>query len=146
MGRWAGKRVGDGVQLSLSATVFAQFDLGATSYDLLNSDFVIGLPITIRHGAFSMRLRPYHQSSHLGDEYLLREPSNRHDRVNLSFESMEGIVSIDAGPVRVYGGEWVRHPTGNSTRSAYATRDSAFTLAASECPLHYDVRAHSSIG
>jgi hypothetical protein len=104
LGRWSGARPGDGLQLSLSAGVFAQFDLGADSYDLLNADYVIGLPITLRNGWFSTRLRVYHQSSHLGDEYLLREPPDRQDRENLSFESAEMIVSADAGALRVYGG------------------------------------------
>ena len=104
LGRWSGKHPGDGVQLSLSASVFAQFDLGAPSYDLLNADYVIGVPLTIRRGRGSLRLRLYHQSSHLGDEYLLREPAARRDRENLSFESAEAIVSVDAGPLRLYGG------------------------------------------
>jgi hypothetical protein len=104
LGRWNGSRPGDGVQLSLSAAVFAQFDLGAPSYDLVNADYVVGLPLTIRRGRTSMRLRIYHQSSHLGDEYLLREPASRRNRENLSFESLEGTLSIDAGALRLYGG------------------------------------------
>jgi hypothetical protein len=104
LGRWTGSRLGDGVQFSLTAGVFAQFDLGTESYDLLNSDFVVGLPVTVRRGWFSTRLRLYHQSSHLGDEYLLREPADRQDRQNLTFESLEWILSADGGPLRVYGG------------------------------------------
>jgi Protein of unknown function (DUF1207) len=104
LGRWSGKHPGDGVQLSLSAGVFAQFDLDAQSYDLLNADYMIGLPLTIRRGRSSMRLRLYHQSSHLGDEYLSREPATRRDRENLSFEAVEAILSFDASALRVYGG------------------------------------------
>lgn len=104
LGRWAGAHPGDGVQLSLSAAVFAQFDLGAPSYDLLNADYIIGIPVTMRRGRGSMRLRLYHQSSHLGDEYLLREPPARRDRENLSFEALEATLSLDAGAFRVYGG------------------------------------------
>lgn len=104
LGRWNGSRPGDGVQVSLTAGVFAQFDLGTTSYDLVNADYVVGIPVTIRRGWFSTRLRLYHQSSHLGDEYLLREPPDRQDREDLSFESLEWILSADAGPLRVYGG------------------------------------------
>ena len=104
LGRWAGKHHGDGVQLSVTAAVFAQFDLDSPSYDLLNADYMVGLPLTIRRGKGSLRLRVYHQSSHLGDEYLLREPAQRRDRENLSFESLEGILSIDAGALRLYGG------------------------------------------
>lgn len=46
--------------------------------------------------------RAYHQSSHLGDEFLLR---NRVDRVNLSYEAVDLKLSFDlpAG-FRLYGG------------------------------------------
>lgn len=104
LGRWNGSRPGDGVQFSLAAGVFAQFDLGTESYDMLNADYVVGLPITMRRGWFSTRLRLYHQSSHLGDEYLLREPPDRQDREDLSFEALEWLLSADAGPLRLYGG------------------------------------------
>ena len=104
LGRWNGSRPGDGVQLALTAGVFAQFDLGTESYDLLNADYVVGFPLTLRQGWFSARIRIYHQSSHLGDEYLLREPPDRQDRENLTFEALEWILSGDAGPLRVYGG------------------------------------------
>jgi hypothetical protein len=104
LGRWNRGRPGDGVQLSVTAGVFAQFDLSTHSYDLLNADYVVGLPITIRSGWFSTRVRLYHQSSHLGDEYLLREPPDRQDRENLSFEALEWLLSADAGPLRVFGG------------------------------------------
>jgi hypothetical protein len=106
LARWGTSAAGNGVQLSLSGAIFAQFDLGADSYDLLNADYIVGIPLTIRRNAFSMRLRIYHQSSHLGDEFLLR--SEHPERENLSFESAEGLVSIDAGAVRFYGGgEWL---------------------------------------
>ena len=104
LGRWSGERHGDGVQLSVTAGVFAQFDLGSPSADLLNADYMVGLPLTIRRGKGSLRMRVYHQSSHLGDEYLLREPAQRRDRENLSFESLEAILSLDAGALRVYAG------------------------------------------
>jgi hypothetical protein len=104
LGRWNGKAPGDGLQFGLSAGVFAQFDLGTSSYDLLNADYVVGLPVTFRRGWFSTRVRLYHQSSHLGDEYLLREPPDRQNRENLSFEAVDWIISVDVGPMRIYGG------------------------------------------
>jgi hypothetical protein len=93
---------GNGIQLGLAGSVFAQFDLGSASYDLLNADYLIGLPLTFRAGPISGRVRPYHQSSHLGDEFLLRP--NRPTRQNLSFESLEGLLSIDILALRIYGG------------------------------------------
>jgi len=99
--RWAGANTGDGVQIGISAGVFAQFDLSTPSFDLLNADYVVGVPLTLRRGGFSSRLRLYHQSSHLGEEFLLREEP---ERVNLAFESLEFILSRSMGPARLYGG------------------------------------------
>ncbi len=103
--RVSGGKAGNGLQLGLSGAVFAQFDVNTPSIDLLNADYVIALPLTFRAGAFSLRARIYHQSSHLGDELLLRpEPP---ERENLSFEAADLIVSVDAGPLRTYaGGEY----------------------------------------
>lgn len=99
--RSAGSRSGDGFQLSVVGSVFAQLNLDAPSFDLINADYIIGLPLTHRNGGFSGRLRVYHQSSHLGDEFLLaREP----ERINLSFESAELLLSQELGPLRIYGG------------------------------------------
>ncbi len=99
--RYNGPRVGEGIQVGLAANVYAQFDLDTPSNDLVNADYVVGLPVTMRRGPVSCRLRVYHQSSHLGDEFLLHTTIQR---VNLSYESGEGILSVDLGPARVYGG------------------------------------------
>jgi hypothetical protein len=95
-------RPGNGVQFGVAGEVFAQFDLGSASYDLLNADYMIGLPLTFRLGWFSGRARLYHQSSHLGDEFLLR--TNPPKRENLSFESLELLASVDISALRLYGG------------------------------------------
>jgi hypothetical protein len=100
--RVAGARPGDGVQLGLAGAVFAQFDVATPSFDLLNADYIISLPLTFRRGRLSGRARIAHQSSHLGDEFLLRpEPP---DRENLSFESAALLLSSDMGALRLYGG------------------------------------------
>jgi hypothetical protein len=93
---------GNGFQLGVAGSVFAQFDLGTASYDLLNADYLIGIPLTFRIANFSGRARVYHQSSHLGDEFLLR--TNPPKRENLSFETAELLLSIDVSALRVYGG------------------------------------------
>ena len=120
LARWGGPRRGEGLQIGLEAGVFAQFDLNRPSFDLVNQDYVVGLPVTFRHGAFSNRLRIYHQSSHLGDEFLLRA---RIQRENFAFESLEEIVSWDFAFVRAYGGgELVfnEQPEGVATSLAHA--------------------------
>lgn len=88
-------------EISVAAGVFSQFNLGTRSNDLINSDFTIGFPFAYRAGAGSLRLKLYHQSSHLGDEFILNANPTR---VNLSFEAVELIASRELGGVRVYGG------------------------------------------
>jgi hypothetical protein len=49
-----------------------------------------------------MMIRPYHQSSHLGDEFLLRD---RTERIDVSFEAVDALLSIDLWTWgRIYGG------------------------------------------
>jgi hypothetical protein len=98
--RVGGPDPGEGFQLDVVGGVFAQFDLGAPSNDLINADYIVGLPLTFRRHGFSFRAKLYHQSSHLGDEYLLR--SDEIVRENLSFESIEFLVSQEFSVFRVY--------------------------------------------
>jgi hypothetical protein len=100
--RWGGPRPNEGVQLDIIGSIFAQFDLAAPSNDLINADYLIGLPLTFRRSGFSTRVRVYHQSSHLGDEYLLRGEDI--ERENLSFESLDVLISQEIGALRVYAG------------------------------------------
>ena len=117
LARWPfGK--GEAWQLNLSGAVFAQFDLKAPSMDLINADYVLGLPLTYRNGPNSVRLRVYHQSSHLGDEFLLR---NHPERVNLSYEALEAIYSRDIGTARAYlGGEYYFHREPSTLKAGMA--------------------------
>ncbi|MGH7822165.1 MAG: DUF1207 domain-containing protein [Candidatus Binatia bacterium] len=92
----------DGAQLNLFGAVLSQFNLDAPSSDLINSDFLVGFPLSLRRGPASLRMRLYHQSSHLGDEFLLNNPEV--DRVNLSFEAFDALFSVEHGWFRLYGG------------------------------------------
>ena len=108
MYRFLGSRAGDGLQLSVEGAIFAQFNLDTPSYDLINADYTIGIPATYRYGDNSLRFRIYHQSSHLGDEFL--QSANPPDRVNLSYEAVEIIYSREWHAWRVYGGgEYLIH-------------------------------------
>jgi hypothetical protein len=110
--RWGGPSPGEGVQVDVVGSIFAQFAVSAPSNDLINADYIVGVPITFRRSGFSTRVKLYHQSSHLGDEYLLSADDIQ--RENLSFESVEVLLSQEMGPVRVYaGGERIfrREPT-----------------------------------
>ena len=98
---------GNGWNVGISGGLFGLFNLEAESFDLINADYTVGIPFTWRQGNASGRLRLYHQSSHLGDEFLLNAAP---ERINLSFESLEALVAYDFAPFRVYGGgEVLRH-------------------------------------
>ena len=81
------------IDLGIHAGVFAIFDLGSKSFDLLNADYLVGLPIAYRNGKFSALFRTFHQSSHLGDEFLLRHSAPT--RVNLSYEMLDVLGSYE---------------------------------------------------
>jgi hypothetical protein len=89
-------------EFGFQAAVFAIFDLDARSKDLINADYFVGIPFTYRLDRFSALARVFHQSSHLGDEFLLR---SRINRINLSYESVDLKISYELGSaVRLYGG------------------------------------------
>jgi hypothetical protein len=83
--------------------VFSIFDLEAPSLDLINTDFFVAGFVGYRFGDFSALGRIFHQSSHLGDEFLLRETSP--NRINLSYEGLDAKLSYDLPlGVRAYAG------------------------------------------
>jgi len=90
-------------EVGIQAGVFALFDLNAESKDLINADYFVGIPVSYRYQDFSALFRLFHQSSHLGDQFLL---NNRVDRVNLSYEAVDLKLSYELfdDVLRVYGG------------------------------------------
>ncbi len=89
-------------EVGFQAGVFSIFDLDSQSFDLVNTDFLAALHATYRIGDLSTFFRVFHQSSHLGDEFLLR---NRIDRINLSFEGLDLKLSYKPFDwLRLYGG------------------------------------------
>jgi hypothetical protein len=107
--RYGWREPGEGIQLGLDAAVFTQFDLGTPSADLMNADYIVGLPLTFRVASFSGRVRVYHQSSHLGDE-LVAHAKTEITNQELSFEAVEMILSQELWPLRIYaGGDYLFH-------------------------------------
>ena len=97
------------MELGIQAGVFAIFDLDSQSFDLINADYLVKIPFTIKKGNFSNLTRIFHQSSHLGDEFLLRGRTD--ERINLSYEGVNNLFSyhLPAG-FRLYaGGGYIFH-------------------------------------
>lgn len=93
-------------EIAIQSGVFSMFNVAApsNSKDLVNADYTVGVLACYRTGPLSGFLRVHHQSSHLGDEYILnsRTPIKR---VNLSFEEVDLKLSYELpNGLRIYGG------------------------------------------
>ena len=97
------------MEVGIQAGVFAIFDLDADSSDLINADYLVGIPLTTKKDNFSNITRIFHQSSHLGDEFLLGGRAEK--RVNLSYESLHSLFSYElpAGFRAYAGGGYILH-------------------------------------
>ncbi|MBS0621375.1 MAG: DUF1207 domain-containing protein [Verrucomicrobia bacterium] len=112
--RWleVGPLCGD-AQIGIEAGVWAVFKFGdknleGTSGDkvaLINADYLVGVPLTYAAGNYSFRLRPYHISSHLGDEFLCHMEAPADFRVNPSREAIDFFTSYQLSEaLRLYAG------------------------------------------
>lgn len=79
----------------MEACVWAIFEARAKSLSLINADYYVAFPFTYFNDDFTARLRVYHQSSHLGDEYLLENEINR---LNPSMEVIDLSLAYDFYP------------------------------------------------
>ncbi|MCB0221504.1 MAG: DUF1207 domain-containing protein [Chrysiogenetes bacterium] len=95
----------DGWQLGLEA--MATVLLGYTDPfvgDLINADFLGGVNASYRWGNLSGRLRAYHESTHLGDEFVFITGLTPAQRLNVSYEAIEFQQSIDYKELRLSAG------------------------------------------
>ena len=91
-------------QLSIRGGLFSQFDMNTSSNNLLNSDYTIGLLWTYRYKNAGLRLRAYHQSSHIGDEFALENPELLETATGFDYEAADLLGAYTWEPFRVYGG------------------------------------------
>ena len=91
-------------EIAVQAGVFSIFNMNGGSNDLVNADYTVGLLSSYRTGPLSGFIRLHHQSSHLGDEFILNSqiPVNR---VNVSYEEVDLKISYELTSwFRIYGG------------------------------------------
>jgi hypothetical protein len=108
--RWHGD-----LQIGIQAGVWAVFnfshvpDRKKNTCELMNTDWLVGIPLTYAFDKWSFRVRVYHISGHLGDELIVDEPKYLKKRKNPSMEALEWISSYQfSSGLRVYGGPgWV---------------------------------------
>jgi hypothetical protein len=91
--RWSNTRVfkrkGD-LQLEVEGAVLAIFNQTKRTC-LINADYYVALPLSFAYKRFVHRLRLYHISSHLGDEYMNKRHHKK--RLNKSFEALDYALS-----------------------------------------------------
>ena len=98
VGPWGGS-----LQIDIDGAVWVTFGPLEPSSPLLNADYFGGVPITYACGDWSYRLRAYHISCHIGDEFLLDHPD--FDRRNASAEFVDFFASCDwTDQIRFYAG------------------------------------------
>lgn len=110
------------LQIGIEAGIWSVFNMDphhniASGTELVNTDYYCGIPITYARDRWSFRLRGYHISSHLGDEFLVNHPgfvfinsgpksqrdNPRIHRVNPSIEAIDFAVSYQASEaIRLY--------------------------------------------
>ncbi|HTK90117.1 MAG TPA: DUF1207 domain-containing protein [Verrucomicrobiae bacterium] len=90
-------------EVGIQAGVFAIFDMDTESHDLVNADYFAAFTGAYAQGPVELLARVYHQSSHLGDEFLLRTRTNR---INLSYEAVDLKLSyhLFERQLRLYAG------------------------------------------
>jgi hypothetical protein len=104
--RWHGD-----LQIGIEAGIWSVFNMDpspdwAGPTELVNTDFYVGVPITYAINQWSFRLRGYHISSHLGDEYIVNHPTVA--RKNPSIEAVDFYSSYQVSEgIRLYAGPGV---------------------------------------
>ncbi len=98
-----GSSPGVAVTLGIEMGIFTRFFMEVPERDLVNSDFRIGLPVSIRSGSWESRITLRHVSSHLGDDFFVRYPSEVVGQT--SKDGFEGLLARRLGEsVRLYVG------------------------------------------
>lgn len=100
--RW--QKYNNSWQIGIVGGLFAQFNIDTDSTDLINADYTLGAVLSRQFNNLEYRVRLIHQSTHLGDEYLLRNQAQQYSRVNFSMEALDGTACYNSRPWRFCGG------------------------------------------
>lgn len=94
---------GGQLQFDVEGALWAVFDPLHDSSPLMDADYYVGFPVTYAIGDWAFRLRGFHISTHIGDEFLLNHPYFH--RKNPSAEFFDFFASYQIiDEMRLYGG------------------------------------------
>jgi hypothetical protein len=90
-----------GFQLDVDAAAFPRLD--GSNMDLVATDFRGGFPLTFGYGPWEAKVGYYHTSSHLGDEWIIRDPALLTTRRNyVRDEVVVGVAYRVRPSIRLY--------------------------------------------
>jgi len=90
----------EGWQLDIEGAAFPRLNVDEGE-DLDSVDFRFGVPLTWRQGPYQFKFAYYHLSSHVGDEFLKRNPGFR--RINFSRNALVlGVGYLPTPDLRLY--------------------------------------------
>jgi hypothetical protein len=99
--RWAFPSGLGAAQLNIGGAIFTRFE-ATSQHSLQVIDYYGNVPLDVRLGPVSGRFLFYHDSSHLGDDYLRERNIQSGDN---AWEALRGILSIQpVEALRLYGG------------------------------------------
>ena len=98
-----------GLELGFAGAIFTQFTIrkmeGNTYLgEMENADYKISILLNYRIRRLSLRLRAFHTSSHLADDYILRNNITEPNPGTLNYEQLDLISSYQLNKFRVYAG------------------------------------------
>jgi hypothetical protein len=92
----SGSSARDGLTVGVEAAVFARFGLQVIQRELIATDWVFAVPLVRHVGNHWFRVRYYHTSSHLGDEYSRRFQV---EGVNFARDAVDALSHLQLTPV-----------------------------------------------
>ena len=107
--RWSNTPLGKGEsELGLDVVALTQFELYEDANDtkrrMMNVDYRIGLHYQFRNETSSTRVRLYHLSSHLGDDYVISRGITSFFENKVNYEQIDVTHSVQYRSIRYYGG------------------------------------------
>jgi len=97
-------------ELVLDLASFTQFeafydaDKGRQRRQIVNNDYKVSILYNIRRGEHTYRIRVYHISSHLGDDYIYRNRLTAPTPNSVNYEQLDFTYSRTVADWRLYGG------------------------------------------
>ncbi len=85
-----------GFDIGIEGGVFTQFEwtkrTGELERYILSTDYLVGLPLVLRVKSWRIRLRLYHLSSHMGEDYIFNNRITEKEKTNNLYEQVDATV------------------------------------------------------